>query len=366
MRILFVGDYSNLHTTLVHELRKMGHEAHILSDKCGYMNLDTDYYLKREPGFKGGIKYLYNLFSLLPQLRDYDIVQLINPSFLKLKPAKIKYFYDRLKEQNKNMFLTLAGNDYHYVKACYDAKIFRFSEFKIGNNFSPGAIKNPELMYGWMSNSNKKLGEYIYETVTGGMAVLPEYDMVAKPILKDRVTFTNLPVDITELPKASNFVEGKIKIFVAMRSGVEHWKGTKLLYKLAQEIEKEMPDKVIIELARDLPFQEFLSRMSKADIVLDQLYAYSPAMTALYGMGMGKVVATGAQPEYYEYLGNSEHHPIFSVSPMDNDIKERLVNLINNRERILEMGQEAKLLVERYNDSRVVADRFLSHWNNLI
>ena len=246
MKILFVGDYSNLHTTLARELRRMGHQADVLSDRCGHMNLDTDFYLKRTSGIIGGFKYLYDLFNLLPLLKGYDVVQLINTNFLRLKPQKYKYFYDILKKQNGSIFLTLAGNDYYFCKACYDAKLFRFSEFKLGKDFTPGHIANPGYLYGWISNANKNWADYLLENINGAMAVLPEYDMAAKPILKDRVTFTNLPVDITELPKASNFVEGKIKIFVAMRSGVEHWKGTKLLYKLAQEIEKEMPDKVII------------------------------------------------------------------------------------------------------------------------
>lgn len=366
MKILFIGDYSNLHTTLARELRKMGHQADVLSDKCGYMNLETDFFLKREKGFKGGIKYLYDLFSLLPRLKDYDVVQLINTNFLSLRPAKIKYFFDRLKEQNRSIFLTLAGNDYFYVKACYDAKLFRFSEFKIGNEFTSGCKKNPEHMYGWLSNSNKKLSEYLIEELNGAMSVLPEYDMVARPLLGDRLAFTNLPIDFSELPKPTHFTEDKVTLFVAMRSGVEHWKGTKQLYKVAQEIEQEYPDKVKMELAQDLSLQEFLSRMSKSDIVLDQLYAYSPAMTALYAMGMGKVAATGAQPEYYTYIGDPQSRPIFSLSPFDKDIKERLVELINDRDQILTKGEEGKIITEKFNDSKIVAKKFLNHWENVL
>ena len=366
MRILFIGDYSNLHTTLAQELRKMGHQADVLSDKCGYMDLEANIYLKREPGIKGGFKYLYDLFSLLPRLKDYDVVQLINTNFFILRPPKIKYFYDRLKEQNRSMFLTLAGNDYYYVKACYDAKIFRFSEFKTGNNFTAAAMEEPQHMYGWMSHANKRLAEYLYEDITGAMAVLPEYDMAGKPLLGERLAFTNLPINFSQLPPSSNFSDGKVTLFMAMRSGVEHWKGTRQLYKIAQEIEQEMPDKVKVELARDLSLQEFLSRMSKSDIVLDQLYAYSPAMTALYAMGMGKVAATGAQPEYYDYIDYHETEPIFSLSPFDNDIKERLIKLIDDREMILRNGEKSKEIALHYNDASIVTKKFIDHWNKFL
>lgn len=366
MKILFIGDYSNLHATLAKELRRMGHQADILSDGCGYMNVHADFFLKRESGIKGGFKYLFDLFNILPKLKGYDAVQLINTNFLKLKPQKIKYFYDRLKEQNGGMFLTLAGDEYFYVKACYDAKIFRFSEFKIGNELTEGAKLQPQHMYGWMSHKNKILAEYLYEDITGAMSVLPEYDMFSRPLLGDKVKFTNLPVDFSQLPQAKSPGNGKIRILTGMRSGVEHWKGTKILNNLAKEIEKEFPDKVMAEVAQDLSLQEFLQRISVSDIILDQLYAYSPAMTALYAMSMGKVAATGAQPEYYEYIGNPEARPLFALSPTDSDIKERLIELIYDKDKIKLLGEQSRELALANNDSKIVAQKFLDHWENLL
>lgn len=365
MKILFIGDYSNLHTTLARELRRMGHQADVLSDGCGHMNLNTDFYLKRTPGIIGGYKYLYDLFNLLPQLKNYDVVQLINSNFLSLKPQKFKYFYDILRKQNGSIFLSLAGSDYYYCKACYDAKIFRFSEFKVGKEFAPGHLSRPEHLYGWISNANKNWAEYLLENINGAMAVLPEYEMPVKDILGDRVKFTNLPIDFSELPSDTiHFNNDKINIFVGMRSGFEDMKGSKILYKIACELEKEMPDLVKTDLVKDLPFKEFLDRMSKTDIVLDQLYAYSPAMTALYGMAMGKLAATGAQPEYYEYIGNPIEKPLFSLAPTDTDIKERLISLIGNREEILKRGEQCRSLALMHNDSKLVARRFIEHWEN--
>ncbi|MCH5235401.1 MAG: hypothetical protein J1E16_08890 [Muribaculaceae bacterium] len=365
MKILFIGDYSNLHTTLARELRRMGHQADVLSDRCGHMNLSTDFYLKRTPGIIGGFKYLFELFNLLPLLRNYDVVQLINTNFLSLKPQKYKYFYDILKKQNGSIFLTLAGNDYYFCKACYDAKLFRFSEFKIGEEFAPGHLAKPEHLYGWISNANKNWADYLLENINGAMAVLPEYEMPVKGILGEKVKFTNLPVDFSELPSNPvHFSDDKVNIFVGMRSGYEDMKGSKILYKIAKELEDEMPEKVKTDLVKDLPFNEFLNRLAKTDIVLDQLYSYSPAMTALYAMGLGKVVGTGAQPEYYEYIGNSTEQPLLSLSPFDKDIKERLVNLIENKNEILKRGEQGRNIALKHNDSRLVAQRFLDHWQN--
>lgn len=367
MRILFIGDYSNLHSTLAHELNKMGHEAHVVSDGCNHMEIPTDFFIKRTPGFIGGFKYLFQLFDLLPKLKDYDVVQLINTNFLSLKPQKIKYFFDRIKEQNKAVFLTLAGNDYYYCKACLDAKIFRFSEFKIGENFSPGHLANPGHLYGWTSYTNKHWAEYLMQNITGAMAVLPEYVMPVKDLLGDKLSFTNLPIDFDELPSKENrFLDDKVNILVGMRSGYEEMKGSKILYKIAEEIEKENPGKVKLNLAKDLPFKDFLTMVANSDIILDQLYAYSPAMTALYGMSLGKVVGTGAQPEYYEAIGNPRERPLLSLSPFDDDIKLRLLDLINNRDKIIEMGEQSRELARKHNESSLVASRYLNHWQTLL
>ena len=343
----------------------MGHHADVMSDGCGHMKLSTDIYLKREPGVWGGAKYLYNLFELLPKLKDYDVVQLINTNFLSLKPQRIKYFFDRIKEQNKSVFLTLAGNDYYYCKACHDAKIFRFSEFKVGNEFTPAHKANPELLYGWLSHTNKQWSEYLMSNIAGAMAVLPEYEMAIRNILGEKVAFTNLPVDLTELPSSPEpFQNDKVNILVGVRSGCENMKGSKTLVSIAKEIEKKMPEKVMLQIARDLSLKDFLNSMAKSDIVIDQLYSYSPAMTALYAMSMGKVVGTGAQPEYYEYIGNPESRPLLTLSPLDNDIEDRIISLVNDRESILKLGKESKEIVLKYNDSKVVTRKFLDHWNN--
>lgn len=366
MKVLFIGDYSNLHATLAHQLKKMGHHVDVLSDRCGYMNVHADYYIKRQPGIKGGFKYLFELFDLLPKLKNYDVVQLINSNFLSLRPGKIKYFFDRLKEQNNSVYLTLAGNDYFFCKACYDAKIFKFSEFKIGDKFTEFHNSAPEHLYGWISNDNRRWSEYLYEKIDGAMSVLPEYDMAAKPVLGDKVVFTNLPIDFTTLPAPVLITSKPVKIFIGMRSGMEIQKGTQKLLELAQSIASQFPDKAEVERVSDLPLVTYLDKMNHSAIVLDQLYAYSPAMNALYAMAMGKVAATGAQEEYYSYIGNPNERPIFSLSPFDADIEDRLIDLIQHPEKIKTLGLQGRELVKKNNDVNLVTDRFILHWSKSV
>lgn len=100
-------------------------------------------------------------------------------------------------------------------------------------------------------------------------------------------------------------------------------------------------------------------------IVLDQLYSYSPGTNGFQAMALGRVAGTGAQPEFYEYIGETQSRPIFTLSPLE-DTETRLRELILNPEKMPAMGAEGRRIVEKDNDVAIVADRFLNHWNNIL
>lgn len=362
MKILFIGDYSNMHACLGAELRRKGHQVTILSDGCGYLGSQTDIRIERLPGVLGGFRYLYQLFSVLPSLKGYDAVQLINPNFLSLKPGKIKYFYRKLRDQNGGIFLSLCGNDHFFVKACADGKTFRFSEFMVGDAPTEFARKYPERMSGWLAEPNKSWAEWLYANIDGAMSVLPEYDIAARPILGDRVSFTNLPVDLSTLPYSPLEIEGPLKLFIGIRGGMEIQKGTAYMLGIAKELEREMPGKVVVDCVRNLPLKEYLKRMSESHVVLDQYYSYSPATNALQAMALGRVAGSGGQPEYYDYIGHHSLRPILSLSPLEPPLKERLRDLILDPSPLLSMSRDGRAIVERHNDVSIVADRYLNIW----
>lgn len=363
MKILFLGDFSNLHACLANELRRKGHHVTVLSDRGGYLQTDADLFVQRKPGFSGSLRYLFQLFTLLPQLKGYDAVQFINPNFLSLKPGKIKYFFDKIRQQNGRMYLSLAGNDYFFVKACAEGKIFKFSEFKVGDQPTEFHKATPERLNGWMSPQNREWNTYFYERLDGAMAILPEYDMAARPILGDKVTFTNLPIDLSHLPFSPMRFDGPLNIFIGIRGGMELQKGTAYMLSVAKELERELPGKVKVECVRNLPLKDYLQRMKESHLVLDQFYAYSPATNALQAMALGRAVGTGAQPEYYDFIGHHSSRPLFSLSPIEPEpLKDRLRKLILDPSPLVEMGRESRKIVERHNDVSIVADRFLNVW----
>lgn len=367
MKILLLGDYSGVHATLARCLRRRGHDVTLVSDRGDFMMTDADISLKRRAGFKGGVRYLFDCLSLLPSFKGYDVVQLINPNFLRLKPSKIRFAFNVLKANNRAVCLTLAGNDYHFVKTCVESDLFRYSEFRIGRRPTNFAQACPDRESGWLSKDNQRYAEYLYDSIDGAMAVLPEYYMAASPYLADRLSYTGLPVDLDRIPLSPFFfdTDGPVIFFAGIKSGMAVQKGFDLILPAVSRLVSRYPDKCRLTIVRDLPLDKYLREMSRAHVIIDQLYSYSPATNALQAMASGRVAASGAEPEYYDFIVNPDVRPVVRLNPFVN-IEKELFNLIDNRETLKSLALAGPSFVKTHNDAELVVDRFLAHWQSVL
>ena len=359
-----LGDYSNLHACLAKELRRRGHEVTLVSDRGIYLKTEADIELRRTGGLIGAASYLYRVMSHLASWTGYDVVQLINPQFLSLKPGKLRIIYDILKKNNRSVFLTLCGNDHFFVKDCVDSDLFRFSEFRIGKETAPLVKCDPMREKGWLIPAHASYTRHLYDTLDGAMSVLPEYDMSARRHMDpEKIVFTNLPVETESLEYTRMDEDGPVRILVGMRSSMQIQKGTARMLELCRRLEKEMPGQLEVKAVTDLSLSEYLDELRGSHIVIDQLYSYSPATNALQTMALGRITASGGQPEYYDYIGEKVH-PVFCLSPLEDeaDMMERLRRLVIDRDAMRRMASEGRMLVERHNDVRAIAPLFEEHW----
>ena len=111
MKILLIGEFSNIHWTLAEGLRKLGHEVCVVSDGNHWKNYRRDINLYRATNSKvDAVKYIADLLRILPKLRGYDVVQIVNPCFLHLKPERSLPIYRYLRRNNKKIFLGAFGD----------------------------------------------------------------------------------------------------------------------------------------------------------------------------------------------------------------------------------------------------------------
>lgn len=361
MDILFLGDYSNFHVSLAKELRQLGHRAIVVSSGSRCMDTERDINLIRKPGKWGGLKYAGRVWSLLPKMSNFDVVQLINPSFLDLKPAKIRYFFNELRRRNKMIALSMAGNDSVFVKECCEAQTFRYSEFRIGTELAPFAIVNPNVEVNWQTNEMLGFCQYIYNNVDCAISCLYEYQKVGAKYLGEKLGYIGIPIDVENIKYEPLHIEDKINIAVGIKSEYMSFKGTDRLLNVAKKIEQMFSDKCRVFVLKDLPYNEYMKKLKNSHIVLDQLYSYTPATNALGAMAMGKVVVSGAEPEFYDFINEHELSPIVNVLPNDDDIYNKLLSLINDRDALKRRGEQSRLFVERHNSAHLVVERYIQH-----
>ena len=170
MKILLMGEYSNVHATLAEGLRKLGHEVTVLSNGDFWKNYPRDINMVRKPGKLCGILYLIKLYTIVHKLRGYDIVQLINPMFLELKAERIFPIYRYLRKHNRKVVLGAFGMDYYWVSVCCHEPL-RYSDFNIGDKLRTNADALKERK-DWLGTAKERLNRMIAEDCDGIIAGL--------------------------------------------------------------------------------------------------------------------------------------------------------------------------------------------------
>ncbi len=366
MRILLIGEYSNVHWTLAEGLRSLGHEVCVLSNGDFWKNYRRDISLTRTTYSKlEGISYLLKTYALLPKLRNYDVVQLINPMFLELKAERIEPIYRFLKKHNKKIFLGAYGMDAFWVEACTQKPyIFRYSDFNIGNKPIINDYTN-EQAADWTDTPKAKLNRHIANDCNGIIAGMYEYHTAYTKEHSNKLTYIPFPIEADKKERISFYnMDRKLRFFIGIQKTRSIYKGTDIMLKALERIEKEYPNECEILKAESVPFAEYSKMVNDCDILLDQLYGYSPGMNALLAMSKGKIVIGGAEEECYNILGENKLRPMINVTPSEEDVYNKLKWLIENRDKVAKLQQESIEIIEKYHTPSKVAERYLNFWNS--
>ena len=86
-------------------------------------------------------------------------------------------------------------------------------------------------------------------------------------------------------------------MFIGINASRSAYKGTDIMLSAAEDIVSHYPDKAVLNKAVSVPFAEYRKLMSDSDIILDQLYSYTPSMNPLEAMRQGLVCVGGGEPE---------------------------------------------------------------------
>ena len=387
MKILLWGEFSNVHWTLAQALRKLGHEVTVVSNGDEWKAYPADISLIRKPGRWGAVSYLLRVLRLLPKLRGYDVVQLINPvHFVDLKAERGVRIYDYLRRHNKKVFLGAFGYDYHYVYDSVVRRTLRYCDFytptrEVHHEWNDANERD------WLHTYKKEASIHVAETCDGIISGLYEYDVAYRPHFPDKTTFIPMPIDVdnderlpfngekTKTKTKTNQPDGnskhytlntkqenKLRFFIGINRSRTMLKGTDIMLRALKRIVADYPDRAEMVKAESVPFAEYKEMMLSSDVLLDQIYSYTPAMNALQAMSQGLIVVSGGEEENYEILGETELRPIINVQPDEEDIYRQLEQLVLHPERIAQLKRDSIEYVRRHHDSLKVAERYLEAW----
>lgn len=366
MKILLLGEYSNVHWTLAQGLRQLGHEVTVASNGDFWKNYPRDIDFARKPGKWGGIKLMATIYAHLPRLRGYDIVQLINPMFLELKAERLFPIYRYLRRHNGRMVLGAMGMDWYWVHTNTYDKPLRYSDFNIGDKLrtDPPAVKEQR---DWLGTAKERLNKLIAEDCDGIVSVLYEDHICYERYFPRKTHFIPLPIGPLSPtdPTSPTGPTDPIKLFIGISRGRSAYKGTDIMLRAAEAIVTKYPGRVELRKAEGVPFAEYQQLMDGSDAILDQLYSYTPSMNPLLAMSKGIVCIGGGEPENYEILAETELRPIINVEPSYDSVYHELEQLVLHPERLPELKRQSVEYVRRHHDYLKVARQYEQFYQSL-
>ena len=347
-KILLLGDYSNCQHSLATGLRRLGCDVTLVSNGSGWQQCGRDIDLQRRPGRLGGLGlYLRLATSMRRHLRGYDIVSVHDPNFISLRPSLVRNVFDRLRHDNGSVFLNAMSTDLPFLDmlSAPDSPI-RYSEWFIDGKASRllQTEAGRKEWDSWHSHDLKNYQEYFYNHIDGAVAVLYEYYHGLRNILPhERIAYAGIPVDLDKfdpvrLPERID----RVKLFLGRDRSRMLLKGSDLLEHAASEVVRRYPDKAELVIVENRPFDEFITLLKSAHVVLDQIYSYTPATTALMAMAYGLNVVSGAENDYYDFIGEHDNRPIINAPLTIDALTETIEKIVLSPSEIAPRGLRSR------------------------
>ena len=358
MKILLLGEYSNVHATLALGLRQLGHEVTVVSNGDFWKDYPRDIDVSRPKGPLAGLRLTARIATLLPRLKGYDVVQLINPLFFELRAERLAPIYRHLRRHNGRMVLCAMGMDYYWVSENTLHKPLRYGDFNIGDSLrtdEPALREQRE----WMGTAKEQLNRLIATDCDDIVAGLYEYMVCYRPYFASKLHFVPMPiVPQSPRPIVGDATPQPVRVFVGISRGRSAYKGTDIMLRAAEAVANRHPGHIAIVKAEGVPYEQYQHMMDSSDVILDQLYSYTPAMNALLAMSKGIVCVGGGEPENYDILCESHLRPIINVEPTFESVCHQIEQIALHPERIPPLKRQSIEYIERHHHYLKVAKAY--------
>jgi glycosyltransferase involved in cell wall biosynthesis len=377
MKILLIGEYSRLHNSLKEGLVALGHEVILLSSGDYFKKFDTDYsfhssflsgyWLPRK--IKNVIHKLTGIdlekaerglrfYLLLPQLKNFDHVQLINSDAIETFPFFSRFLYKKIFKKIKNRSLLICGDETPVI----DYLLKRETDYSILTPyFEDNSLeKHFEYPLKYSTKKYRKTFDWLSENCQNLIASDLDYKIPMEK-MGYSIHFIPNPVNTRKIDFQEQKIIDKIVVFLGINRASYIKKGIPYFEKALQIIQEKYSKKVVMIISESLPYKDYINLYNTAQIVLDQMYADDQGYNALEAMAKGKVVFTGGGKAFMEHYYLTEKININALPDVDYLVNE-LSFLIENPESIVAIGKRARAFIEREHEYVKIASQYLEAW----
>ncbi len=354
MKILLLGDFSSLYKNLKEGLEVLGHTVVLASEGDSWKNIERDIdltHMRYTPYF---ISKRIKPLLMLKHLKGFDVVQFINPFYMKQKKFPNRLFFKYIANHNRSFYLSGAGDDAYFWR--YSRKILRYSPL---DDYLKYDVK--EKSFYMESDKSLEWNNYIVSISNGVIPIMYEYETSHKEAGCKKILPTiPIPINIDKIEYKKNIVKDKIVVFHGLnRYG---FKGTKYVEEAFKILNERYPNDLELIIDGNMPLDEYLKVMQKTNIVIDQTNSYSLGVNGVYALAMGKVVLGGAEKESLNSIGVDES-PVINITPSANSIVMEIEKLIKNREKIQEIGYKSREFAKDVHGYINIAKKYIEIWN---
>ena len=397
MKILLIGEASFLHNTLKKGLLERGHRVLTMSDGNGWHDAPRDIDLRRDGrwGKLGGLRVVWQLLRHLPQLCGNDVVQIHNYQFVPLMYRWNTLLLRFLKLTNRRV-----------VKGCFgdDPQIFRRQAQGVpaySDTYWSGQLQNADQHRDRIAEVVEHGAEASWRKTThmadALVACLYEYWLdYNEPPYAAKLHYIPLPMECEEMvrwcdgemvkcvgndtlspshPNDSQLPTNlttspphPLTILIGLQPKRDFMKGAMKIAAFVEAVARRHPGKVQIKYVEGVPYDEYMHLLAEADVLVDQLYSYTPSMNSLAAMARGTVVIGGGEEEYYEFIGEDTLRPIINVRPdvPDEENIAAIERALFTDGMLERMAQESIQFVHKYHDYRHVAEQYEQLYRSLL
>jgi len=375
LRILLIGEYSNLHNSLKDGLSANGHTVTLVSAEDGFKGFSSDFQL-RDKNFKKTPRFVSELFKIIfgyhfsfyaksirfgvlkKQFKGYDIVQLINQHAIGGVPFIERKQIRFLKKNNRSLFLLSCGDDTYSLNYYKNSKSLKYSvltPLSSNKNFK----KKYESTLRYFKKDFINLAKEVDLMCNGIIASDIDYHLALKNNPKYIGLIPN-PVILNKI-KPHKKQHSTIRILLGVNTASYIKKGLNYFEDALEIIRVKYPE-VAIKKTENLGFEAYIKELNQTDILLDQVFSYDQGYNALEAMALGKVVFTGAEQEFLDYYNLKEDEVAINALPDVDYLVEKISMLIEQPKKIEEIGANAKVFVANHHEASKVAKTYLSTW----